>query len=279
MDDVEQLELQFLSGAHERGLRVIEAAITGETKVLMLHEQVSVDEALDIAQQVFAPFITHSLTHLEASDFGRDSDSWDGEDDDADSPLADELLSPWAARIGQPDGLFVQWAASGVVYTYMATPGWKQELEQRLEEWREEREAKKWDERRGIQARITHLASRLEREPKFRAASRNDRNTIGKTILEPWLRTEEMGLEAIVLREAGRLVRENATAAYITISERLGELVDELYLSEAWLTARTAAERKNIVRAFLADQSGGYAPTGEQLGELIRAAESPKRRR
>ncbi|MGT2461130.1 hypothetical protein [Sinomonas atrocyanea] len=281
MDDVEQLELEVLSGAQRRNLRIVEALITGETKVQMLHEKVTVEDALDIAQLVFAPFITVTLTRLEASDFGEEPGPWDDDEDedDEDSPLADELLKPWAARIGQADGLFVQWAAGGVVYTWMAVPDWKQELGQRLAEWREERDARRLDERRGLQARIAHLASRLEREPRFRGAGRNERNTIGKTILEPWLRSEEAGIDIVVLPAASRLVRENATAAYLPLLDRLDALVEELHRSEGWLSGRTLADRKAAVRAFLVEKSGGYAPTGEQLEEVFRAAEAPRRGR
>lgn len=112
------------------------------------------------------------------------------------------LLSRWQECAGQIDGISVRWIASGAVYLYLAVPAWKQELEEHSENWSEERDAQRTDLYRAVRIRMTHLAEQLEREPEYRGGTTHSRGSIGKTLLELKLQSNEDGyMVTLVLKE------------------------------------------------------------------------------
>lgn len=269
MEDVEQVELEFIEGARRRGIRVLDAAFPVEPTVVMSGESVSVEDALDVVQQVFAPFISVSTTRLDLVELLEDVD---GDD------LPEDLRRRCEERAGQVDGVFVRWLAGGCVYLYVAVPEWRQELTELLEESSEERQARQDMADQGAAIRITHLAELVERDPAYRAATSQQRKAAGRRALEPELRIDEgWDTEAIVLEQAGRLVRANAAAAYAQLDE--AELAAELRASEDFRSIGNAVARKRFVRNFLVQKSGGYGPANELVEALRSAAEAPRRRR
>lgn len=187
VDDFEEVLQQIRVGAQQRELRVIDAAFRDEPTVILRFETTTIDEALDLAQYVFAPFLSISTSRLTASDL---TESWDQDDEDPSAPPP-ELVRQWEEREGQIDGVFVRWVAGGSDYLYMAFPSWKIELDELRERWSEDQEAQRSDGLRAHYIRITHLAEQLEREPTYRAATSQSRRSIGKALLEPLLRSQE----------------------------------------------------------------------------------------
>jgi hypothetical protein len=270
MDELEEVVQQLTIGARQRELRILEAVFPVEPTVVLRYETTAIDEALDLAQYVFAPFLSIDVSRLAASDLSED---WDPDIESASVPPP-ELLRRWEEHDGQIDGVFVRWLASGSVYLYMAVPAWKLELNELREEWSEEQDAQRVDGMRAHYIRITHLAERLEREPTYRAATPQSRRSIGKAILGPLLRSGEGSvMELFVLKEASRLVRDNAAEAYALILDRIDELAAELRTTDSWTAAYRVADRVAAVRSFLIDRTGGYAPAGMVVDQLRRAAE------
>jgi hypothetical protein len=258
-------------GAERRGLRFLEATFPGDPAVIFHHGTVGVDDVLDIAQHTFAPFLSLGVGRLDSSDL---LESWDPDDEDADQVPPAELLESWQERAGQIDMVALQWIAGGAVYLYLAVPAWKQELEALRDNWSEELDAQRTDLRLAYRIRITHLAEQLERAPEFRAGNNQTREAIGKALLEPMLQSDEGGpVSYLVLKEAGRLVRENTQAEYSKLLGEMDQLAADLRLTRQWLLARRASDRTSEARNFLIQRSGGYSPSGAMVTELRRRAE------
>lgn len=271
MDDFEELVGNLRAGAERRGLRFLEASFPGDPAVIFHHGTIGPDEVLDIAQHTFAPFLSLSVGRLEASDL---LESWDPEDEDVDQAPPAELLARWQERAGEIDMVALQWVATGSVYLFLAVPAWKTELEGLRDNWSEELDAQRLDLSRAHQIRVTHLAEQIERAPEYRAGNNQTRPAIGKALLEPMLQSNEGRVVSFfVLKESGRMVRDNAQAEFSKLLGRMDQLAAELRMSRHWLLAKRASDRVAAARDFLIHRSGGYAPTGAMVNELRRLAE------
>lgn len=271
MDDFEELVGDLRAGAERRRLRFLDATFPGDPAVIFHYGTIGIDDVLDIAQHTFAPFLSLGVTRLDPSEL---LGSWDAEDQDADQAPPAELLERWEERAGQVDGVVLQWIANGAVYLYLAVPAWKQELEDLRENWSEELDAQRTDISRAYRIRITHLAEQIERAPEYRAGNNQTRGSIGKSLLEPMLQSNEGGpVSYLVLKEAGRLVRENAQAEYSKLLGKMDQLAADLRMTRQWLLTKRASDRTTEARNFLIQRSAGYAPSGAMVNELRRLAE------
>ena len=249
MDDFEELVGDLKAGAERRGLRFVDATLPGDPAVIFHHGTVGVDDVLDIAQHTFAPFLSLNVSRLDPSEL---LDSWDPDDDEAGQAPPEELLERWQEQDGQVDGVFLQWIASGAVYLYLAVPAWKQELEELRDNWSEELDAQRTDLSRAQQIHVTHLAEQIERAPEYRAGNNQTRPAIGKVLLEPMLQSNEGRVVSFfVLKEAGRMVRENAQAEFSKLLGQMDQLAAELRMSRHWLMAKRASDRTVAARDFL----------------------------
>ncbi|GAB3547479.1 hypothetical protein GCM10027404_09640 [Arthrobacter tumbae] len=273
MEDFEDMVLEIRQGVERRGLRLMEAVFPGQPAVVLQYETTSVDEILDLAQHAFAPFLSLTVSRLDPSEL---IETWHP-DDDAKPEPPPQLLNQWQERSGQIDGVFLQWIASGAVFLYHAVPSWKQELEEIQESWSEEQDAQSTNLYRASRIRITHLAEQLERDPQYRGGTTHTRVSIGKTFLEPLLQSNEGGyITTLILREASRLVRDNAQAEYSKLMGRIDELARELRASLPWQEIHTVRDRTAVARKFLTEQSNGYAPSTAMTNELRRLAEQSR---
>jgi len=270
VDDFEDVVQELRAGADRRGLRLMEAAFPGQPTVIFRQETTSVDEVLDLAQHAFAPFLSMTISRLDPSEL---IESWSSDDEEDPDPPA-ELVRQWEERAGQIDGIFLQWIASGAAFLYVAAPTWKQELDELRENWSEEKDAQRTDLARAVHIRMTHLAEQLEREPDYRGGTTHTRVSIGKTLLEPMLQSNEGGyMTTLILKEASRLVRDNSQAEYSKLIGKMDELAAELRGSRNWLLAGFASDRTAAARHLLLRRSGGYSPSMMMINELRRLAE------
>lgn len=81
---------------------------------------------------------------------------------------------------------------------------------------------------------------------------------------------EKRVVSFFVLKEAGRMVRENAQTEYSKLLGQMDQLAAELRMSRHWLMARRANDRAVAARDFLIKRLDGYAPTGAMVTELRR---------
>lgn len=105
---------------------------------------------------------------------------------------------------------------------------------------------------------------------------RDGHGTLGQ--VRPFLVAEELTSgndDAITLKwaleGASKSVRENATAAYLTVSDTIEEVAEELRGTEEWKRSRTARDREATARAFLLAKTG-HAPTTARVELLARHA-------
>lgn len=101
MEDLEELVGEFQAGAERRGLRFIEASFHAQPTVVFSYPSTSVEEALDIAQHIFAPFVSMTISRLDPSEL---IENWISEDEESDEPSA-ELLHKWEERAEQIDAV------------------------------------------------------------------------------------------------------------------------------------------------------------------------------
>ncbi|MFC9352829.1 hypothetical protein [Arthrobacter sp. NPDC057013] len=273
MDDFEELVDQVRAGADRRGLRLMEAEFPGKPDVIFRHGTASVDEVLDVAQQSFAPFVSLAVSRLDTAEL---VESWGEKDFFSEltpEPPA-ELLRLWEERTGQIDGVFVEWVGGGATYIYLAVPVWKQELEKLRDGWSEDRDAQRVDDYRAELIRITHLAELLEQDPEYRAGNLRTRTSIGTNFVEDRLQSNEGSfITRQVLKEASRMVRDNAQAAFAKLMGQVDEMAAELRGSREWQTRYLASDRLAAARNFLIERSGGYSPSVDLARELRRLAE------
>lgn len=94
-----------------------------------------------------------------------------------------------------------------------STESWKHWLEELRKNCSEEQDAQRSDVATAFHIRMTQLAEQLEREIEYRSGDTHTRRGFGKRLLESELQSNDGGrMTFLVLKEASRLVRENAQA-------------------------------------------------------------------
>ncbi|MFN3949135.1 hypothetical protein [Microbacterium sp.] len=250
MDDLEPLIDQLTRGAERRGLTIVDASFPGEPTFILDHESTSVDEALDLAQQMLAPFIAISVAHLDADELIHSID-------ETPAPLARLARK----RDGQAMGLELRWYGLGATALYLAGTDWAGQLADLRAQWESDRRASWNDERETRAVRIAHLAEQIELDPRYRAATQTQRTTVGRVVLDE-LRNAEDDATTLKwsLENASRALRENSALAYAPLEAAIDDLSSDLRESEGWRATRTARERDVVTRAYLLEHTGYAAP-------------------
>ena len=270
VSDIDELLTQIQVGAEKRGIRVLDAVFPTEPTVVFDESTTSVEDVLDLAQSQFAHFVSVDVTRLESADL---EDIWDDGESEEPTPPP-EVARILAEHEGDSDGLFLRWLGNGATFLYIAVPAWKVELDALLEAEQSQQALRRVDERLAHGIRVTHLADQIEGNPAFRGGNAQTRRSIGKTLLEPLLKSDDDSrLVQIVLDRATRLARDNSVAVYAALADSLEDLSSELCEDEAWQTARTTTDRTTAARDFLASRAEGYAPAVALVESLRRMAD------
>jgi hypothetical protein len=271
MENMEALVSGINDGAASRGLKMLAATIPGDPDVLFRHPDVALDDALDVARHVSAPFLTLTVSTLDPARL-TERPGFLGEITHAGVPPED-LRRRWQERSGEIDCIFLEWIAAGTRYAYMAAPEWAGELEDARNAWFEEQDNEDSDLTGALWARIAALAERLEADPGYRAGNQQTRRDIGRAFLEPLVQSSEG--EFVVhkaLEEAGKLVRANAQAAYGALLGDMDALIADLRDTAEWKAARKQYQMEAAARDFLQERCGGYAPQAKTVGVFVKQA-------
>jgi hypothetical protein len=113
------------------------------------------------------------------------------------------------------------------------------------------------------------LAEAFLADPRFRAASRGDRQRMARMALPPGT-DQWAGWDAV--RDACDRAQQLADAAYGQLEHRLGDLAAELVASPAWQQASSAAARRQAAGRFLVPHAGGFSPPSLIRDELYARA-------
>lgn len=262
MPDLDDLFASLRDGAERRSLPVVDAMFLEEPTFAIDSERTSVEEALDLAQRMLAPFISITVDIFNAEVFLAEFDE----------AAPDDVIALARERDGELQGLSMRWFGLGATALFLAAADWAAALNAHQSAWAEQQRAAWADERDTRAVRVAHLASRIEQDPRYRTASQNQRKVVGRLVADELTTGDD---DAITLKwaleGASKALRENAAAAYLPIPDAIDEVADELRGNEDWKKSRTARERDATARAFLLAKTG-YAPASALVELLARHA-------
>lgn len=272
MEKMEALAQDIKDGAVARGLKILAAAIPGDPDVFFSHPDTGLEDVLDVALHVSAPFLILTISTLDPRRL-TERPGFLGETTHAGTPPED-LRRRWQERAGEIDCIFLEWIAGGTRYIFTASPEWSDELESARAAWFEELDEEESDATGAHWARVAELAGKLEADPDYRAGTTHTRRAIGQAFLEPLLQSTpgEKAASHLVLDAAGKLVRTNAQATYSRLLGDMDALTAELRDTAAWKAARKQYQLRAAASDFLQERSGGYAPPTKTVEALVNSA-------
>jgi len=260
--DLDSLLSTLYQGAESRGLPVVDAAFLQEPTFALHVDTTSPDEALDLAQRMLSPFVSITVDLFNAEEF---LDEFDGE-------VTPEIARLARERNDQPQGVALRWFGLGATGLYLADAEWAQDLATFKESWAEGQQSAWAEERDARAVRIASLADRIELDPRYRAAGQNQRTVIGRIVMDELRHADDDATTVKwALERASKSVRENAATAYLSVSESVEVVTNELRDTDDWRKSRTAKEREGTARAFLLERTG-YAPTAALVEIVARQA-------
>lgn len=261
MDDFGRLATTITDFATANGLTIVPALPEHELgpEVCLGPEALDLPGFLTLAGQLGG-----GVLYLRAAPF--DPSGGEGED----------LPAHLVQRRGQIGQVSVAFAASGLVHFWEHQAAWHQEWQefsgstserhgQDLDEGEEERLSA---EERGRLA--SELAATILADPRFRAASRGDRQRLARLAI-PKDADNWAGWDAV--REACDRAQEMAQEQYDQITPRLDELAAELLASPEYQQASSAAARKQAAERFLIPRADGFCPPPLVREELYARAQ------
>lgn len=244
---IERAKAEALS----RRIVVLTALISKEADILFPHPEVSLEQALDVAERSAAPFIAIDVVTFDAAE-------------EVPEGAPHKLLSVAAAHEGNPSALLVRWVAGGVSYSFWAKPDWYTSLVAELEQWQEQFDSDERAESEVYLARARALAEMAASNSVVMETKPNQR----KSVIERVIRkaAEAAGDDDDVVhwaaRWAGSRVRDAAGQAYAELAEVESRVIDDLRKTADWEQYRHATvQRQQVIRLFLTERAGGWAPT------------------
>ncbi|TFD37774.1 hypothetical protein E3T40_04075 [Cryobacterium sp. TMT1-19] len=260
------------AGARERGLPVLNASFGTEPSVIFVNAQVGLDEALDVAKAMNAPFLS-----IDATEFSFEDSVSEMSEENETAALEPEVKD-FKKYDGELDGVYVRWVAAGESFLYMATPEWSDRIDE-LQGRQEERDrenrsrdvAARWARRR-------ELAEEIEALPAVRGIGTRGRKALATRLAGGLLKGEddpELVLGAV--RDAVELASVNAIGAYAEIESDLRVVARHLIETDAWQNAWRTPDRIAAAKAFLLITTNGYAPTAALSEQLRGVAEDEAR--
>lgn len=262
MNDLDDLLHTLQEGAEQRGLPLVDAAFLQEPAFAVHADSTSPEDALDLVQRMLAPFVSITVDVFEAEEFLAEFEG------DATA----EIVRLARERNDQLQGVAMRWFGLGATGLYLAGAEWAQELAALKDSWAEKQQSVWVEERDARAVRVTHLADRIELDPRYRAAGQNQRTVIGRIVVDELRHAHDDGTTIRwALERASKSVRENAAAAYLPLTESVEAIADELRGTDDWRKARTAKEREAVTKAFLLEKTG-YAPAVALVEVIARQA-------
>lgn len=269
--DISTLAAEVRAALQARGIPVLPVVMEYDAEVFVPYPQIGVDDAFDLAKGTGAAF----AVMLE----GRfDPDELADEDDDEKLPL--DIRRAAEAHTGQPDTLYVYWIGGSFKYAFVATPEWRQDLDQQVTAWRTGVEAADAEKRQAELARTRELALELEALPELRSSPLQGRKLLAERLVEGIKREGDGGdVMFFAVRGAVAMIRENAFNAIADLESDVPALVAAVRADPGWQNAFRKPEREAIVAAVLRGLADGYAPTTKLVESVRREAERQERER
>lgn len=174
MTDLDQLLSEIREGAEQRGLQIVDATFPTEPTFALHLDSTSLEDALDLAMRMLAPFISITVEVFDADEF-----------------LAEfnEGVPAEAARVarehhGEAQGLAMRWLGLGATGLFLAGTDWSDALSDFQNGWAMEQQSAWVDERNSRAIRVAYLAEHIERDPRYRGVGQSQRTSVGRVIAD-----------------------------------------------------------------------------------------------
>jgi hypothetical protein len=268
---VEDLLERAVAGAADRGLLIVEATFTTDPSVWFHHQSVTVDQVLDLAHSMDAPFISVEHLEFDLAEFVADGD--DDDEDDADLQALPQELRALEAHNGSLSSLFVRWIHNGAVFMFVVQASWYAEATNLRDAWLAQDETHRQDVRSARLARAAELGEKLEQLVEFRSAPTRARKAKGeqliKSIANP---SDDEGVIIHAVRLAVQDAALNSQIQFHEISMTITEAGVGLAATEQWKKSHQSPAQLAAARQFLIERSGGYSPTEALVKQMRNTA-------
>ncbi|NQW89627.1 hypothetical protein HQQ88_04875 [Curtobacterium sp. VKM Ac-2861] len=240
--------------ASARGLRVLPATLR-EPEVFFMAPEVSLDDALDVAVQVGAAFVSVTEELFDAAEFL---------DDIEEVPAG--LRNAAGSHDGDRTGIDVRWIGGGTSYAYWAKAAWWRDLTAELAESQEDADEKRAREHRAWMARAQQLIQEAIDDEGVRAAKPMSR----KPVVEAFIRSRAGSADDVgagyALRWAPGRVTEEWRSAYALLDQTSDLFIADLRDRDDWQRLKwNPAARREVLLTFAMSRTGGWAPTDKWL--------------
>jgi hypothetical protein len=242
------------------GLLLVDAEFASKADVALDNASTSIDEAVAVAVASGAPFVslqadtfsTVKLRELLAPEGGEELPT-----------KVQRFITRARTHDGESDALWLRWVAQGLIFQWVATPAWRDELFENLD--RELASARRAAETESSKndyaqkARIKELAAVLITSKEFRGVAANKRRPVGHAVLGASASGEiDPYIAERAISEAGGVMDRNSYEYEVKFGSQTQDLADELRGHHEWRTATTAIRRREVTQLFLAEKADGY---------------------
>ena len=265
--DISDLAGDARLGATARNLPVLSAVFGRRPEVLLLHPVVGLDQVLDVAAASGATFVTIDETTFDTADLIDEG----GFENGAQKPSG-RLLAEIERRIGEPDGLFINWVSQGIFYTWHAVPQWRSKLGDDYDAWKDMKDQVDAFDLEQEWARVREVAAQLEALPSLRAKSVG-RTAVAEAEVKKLVAAGEETIGHRAVWAAVTMTRENSAVAFAALEADLDAVADEVLAAPGWRQGFRKAERQAFVAQFLREKTGGYGPTGRFVADVLVAVD------
>ena len=261
-------------GAEKRGLIVLDAAYPGDPDVILVAEKVTLDQVLDLAATMQAPFVSAQTSVFSYKEFVEEFEDEGGELPQDLSLLIEALRE----HDGQMSSVSLRWLASGTDYLFIATTEWE-DLAAEIRETAELLDRASRFE--GVSARFQRrreIAVAVEAVPEVRAIGKMGRKAVVTQHIEAFMQpSDDLEIKLGAIRDTVQLAFDNSLAAYSDVEPRLAAIATDLVSTDGWQSARRKPDRVAAARQHLTLITGGYGPVTTLATRLQGLAEDVER--
>jgi hypothetical protein len=251
--------------AAARGLRVLPATVK-DAEVLFIAPEVSLDDALDVAAGVGAPFVTIRDLPFDAAMFLEDANEVPG-----------SIRTAASSHDGDLAGIDVRFFGAGVAYAWWARSAWSRDLERELETWQEDEGERQEREDRERRARTGELIGAVVADPGIRGAKPASRKALIEGFIRARVDPDEDVAAGFAIVFAPKRVSDEWREAYALLDQTAVIFIRDLRESEDWQRTKwNTSARRDVLRQFAISRTGGWAPTEVWVKEMDRRSAPTK---
>lgn len=241
-------------------------ATVKDTEVLFVAPEVSLDDALDVAAAVGAPFVTIRELPFDAADFLEDATEVPG-----------SIRTTASSHDGDLASIDIRFFCTGVSYAWWARSAWSRDLTRELEVWQEDEDEREQREERERRARTGVLISAVVADPGIRGAKQSSRRALIEGFIRARVDPDEDVAAGYAMVFAPKRVSDEWREAYALLDQTATIFLDDLREQEDWQRAKwNASARRDILRQFAISRTGGWAPTDTWVKEMDRRSAPTK---